>query len=110
MTETDRDFIARVRDMLRVGRLISNKDIDRLLLLACRGAAVPDRASPKMLASALPVVHPPSLDDKQDGAAACLLLFKGKDIPGEGGGVMCAAELARDYRAMIEAAMKDNQS
>jgi hypothetical protein len=67
---------------------------------------VPEEPTKAMLAAALPLStsQPLSIADKKLGAAACLLLSGGCDIPTEGDAVLAGAQLAADYRAMLAAA------
>jgi hypothetical protein len=67
---------------------------------------VPEEPTAAMLATALPLStsQPLSIADKKLGAAACLLLSGGCDIPTEGDAVLAGAQLAADYRAMLAAA------
>lgn len=64
---------------------------------------VPKEPTAQMLAMALPTASDPSHDDKKIGAAAVLLLSGGRVIPNEDAGVEAAAQMARDYRAMLAA-------
>lgn len=75
-----------------------------LSAIAAAGCAVvPAAATEAMVARALPVAADPTDADKRIGAGACLLLSGGRHVPGEGDAVIVAAEMARDFRAMLAA-------
>jgi hypothetical protein len=80
---------------------------------AAIAAVLEDMREPSgaMLAAALPLCTANakfSNADKELGAAACLLLSGGIHVPNEGDAVLSAAQLAKDYRAMVAAYEQEN--
>lgn len=85
-------------------RAFENDARAALSAIAAAGCAVvPTAATEAMVARVLLIASDPTDADKRVGAGACLLLSGGRRIPNEGDGVIVAAEMARDFRAMVEA-------
>jgi hypothetical protein len=86
--------------------LNAEKTVKKARRDAFRALAAMHEPTVSMLANALPTAHEITEADKKLGAAACLQLTGALNIPNEGDAVVCAAQLACDWRAMISAALR----